>query len=120
MSSNATIQKANTYLKSLVQSRLQAMAGLPPDKVESFDVTEAISDSASTAQEVTSAVTQNKPWADITGLLKNHEVVRSVVNSTAMKDALLDRRRKFLAGMNSSVNLRKDGSIVDIAVRSHV
>lgn len=119
MSTDATIQKANEYLKSLVQARLQAMSGLPTDKVEPFDVEKALEESNGTAAELTASIAHMDPWEKTTGILKNHEVIRSVVNSYAMKDALLDRRRKFLAGINRSVNLRRDGESIDIAVRSH-
>lgn len=119
MSTAATIQKANEYLKSLVQARLQSMAGLPPDKVEPFDIEKALEESNGTAAELTASIARMDPWEKTTGILKNHEVIRSVVNSYAMKDALLDRRRKFLAGINRSVNLRRDGESIDIAVRSH-
>ncbi len=42
-----------------------------------------------------------------------------MVNAAAFKEALLDRRRKFLAGANVALAIQAKDGLADIVIRSH-
>lgn len=118
MSSVQVIQDVNTRFKERVHSRLQQVLGEPSDTVTPFDADAALASADEDARAVTEAIAGGKTWDELANVLKNHEVVRSVTNAEATRTAVLDRRGKFLAGINHAHALETDGGLIDIAVRS--
>lgn len=117
--SKETVQRANEFVKGLAKARLEGFTGQAPGAVEAFDADGAFAEASKAAAEVVDAVSGNKEWEELAGVLKNHEAVRSVVNAAAFKEALLDRRRKFLAGANVALAIQAKDGLADIVIRSH-
>lgn len=118
MDSKSFIADAREHFKKLLERRSQILAEVPAATIAPLDTAGALEGAAGTAQALTKAIASTGSWAEITNIVKDHDIVRSVVNHVAMKDALLDRRGKFVASSNQALRMRSEGGLIDNTLRS--